>query len=145
MRDEERVEKVLETLEELIHLNSSMPIIVEWRKDKKALNSLGVKGEILRLNRGMTIFNICESIAARYKEAIILTDWDHRGGQLCKLLEEGLEANGVRYNIDLRSKLAMLCKKEIKDVEGLESYLDRRKSVLRTRKPSKKNKSKKLK
>ncbi|MDX1534551.1 MAG: hypothetical protein R3291_02910, partial [Thermoplasmata archaeon] len=50
---------------------------------------------------------------------LILTDWDRRGGQLSRLLREALAANDVRANTEIRARLARLCKKEVKDVEGL--------------------------
>lgn len=125
MRLRERYDKVLETLRDLKEASLEAPIIVEGRNDGKALRSLGVEGDIIMLNSGSSIFHLCEHIAGRYSAAVILTDWDRRGGQLCRLLREGLAANGVRYDVELRARLTRLCKKEVKDVEGLNSYVTR--------------------
>ncbi len=123
MKLKERYEKVLQTLEELREASLKAPIIVEGRNDGRALRGLGVAGEIVTLNSGSSIFHLCESLSRSHSQAVILTDWDRRGGQLCRLLREGLAANGVRYDVDLRARLTRLCKKEVKDVEGLGPYV----------------------
>ncbi len=125
MRMEERYEKVLKTIEDLKESSLEAPIIVEGKNDRKALRSLDIQGEIVRLNDGSPIFGICERVSRKHSSAVILTDWDHRGGQLCRLLREGLAANGVRYDTEIRARLARLCRKEVKDVEGLAKYVHR--------------------
>lgn len=125
MRVDERYDKVLRTIDDLKEASLEAPVIVEGKNDGKALRNMGVRGEIVRLNDGSPIFRLCEELSRRHSSAIILTDWDHRGGQLCRLLREGLAANGVRYDADLRARLARLCRKEVKDVEGLGKYVER--------------------
>jgi len=125
MNPEEIYEKLVETLDDLVEANRTAPVIVEGERDEKALRSVGLKGEVVRLNAGMPLFNLAETIARRHREAIILTDWDHRGGQLCRLLRDALEANQVRFDVDLRARLTYLCRKDIKDVESLAAYVER--------------------
>ena len=125
MNQKERLEEIENILKELIDLNSQIPILVEGRKDKKTLKELGVMGEIIKLNTGNSLFNMCEKLSAEHDKVIILTDWDRRGGQLCRLLREGFTANNVKCNDEIRTKLVRLCKKEIKDVEGLSTYINR--------------------
>ena len=62
-------------------------------------------------------------------QVIILTDWDKKGDYLAKLLQEGLKANAVKYNTDIRVRLASLCRKETKDVEGLVGTIQRLKNI----------------
>ncbi|MFQ5553052.1 MAG: toprim domain-containing protein [Thermoplasmata archaeon] len=119
MNLEERDRQILETLDELRELSLQIPVVVEGKKDGEALRKLGVQGTLVRLHAGTTVFHLCEALAEEHDEAIILTDWDRRGGQLSRLLREGLAANDVRANTEIRARLARLCKKEIKDVEGL--------------------------
>jgi 5S rRNA maturation endonuclease (ribonuclease M5) len=119
MNLEERDRQILETLEELRELSLQMPIVVEGRKDQKALRALGVEGRLVGVHAGTTVFGLCEKLAEQYEEVLILTDWDRRGGQLSRLLREGLAANDVKANTAIRARLARLCKKEVKDVEGL--------------------------
>lgn len=125
MRRDEQHEAIVRVLEDLSEANGEVPVIVEGVRDRKSLRRLGLKGDIWTLNAGTSVFNVCERIAAKHLRAIILTDWDRRGGQLCKRLRQGLEANGVRYDADVRARLTYLCRKDIKDVQSLADFLDR--------------------
>ncbi|MBX8636988.1 MAG: hypothetical protein KIS30_01080 [Thermoplasmata archaeon] len=118
----EKMEKVIADLREL---NSETPIIVEGQNDRKALRSLGIGGEIIVLNGRHTIFEMCEELGRRYRRAIILTDWDRKGGQLCRALSHGLASNGVRPDDRVRARISSLSIGESKDVEGLPSYVER--------------------
>ena len=112
-------------LEDLTEKNEVAPIIVEGEYDKRSLRALGVEGDIRMINEGSTVFGLCESIAAKHREAIILTDWDVRGGRLARQLRDGLAANGVRFDEALRARLTRLCRKDITDVESLHAFVDR--------------------
>jgi 5S rRNA maturation endonuclease (ribonuclease M5) len=125
VRIEERLEEVESLIKDLVRLSDTIPVIVEGKKDEKALRELGVKGEIVRLNKGDSIFSTCERLSKDHKKVILMTDWDRKGGHLGKLLKDGLEANGVRYDEDIRARLALLTKKDIKDVESLAKQLER--------------------
>ena len=125
MDPEELLESLTAALEDLAEANRTAPILVEGESDVRALRALGVRGEVLALNRGTSVFSTCEDVAARYREVIVLTDWDQHGGRLARLLRQGLAANGVRANTDLRARLTVLCRKDIKDVESLPGHLER--------------------
>ncbi len=125
MNLEERDREILETLGELRELSLEMPVIVEGKKDREALRRLGVQGTLVSVHGGTTVFRLCETLAEDHDHVIILTDWDRRGGQLSRLLREGLAANDVRANTEIRARLARLCKKEVKDVEGLRRLVAR--------------------
>ena len=85
-----------QVLDDLIEKNRSVPIIVEGVYDRRALHELGVRGDIRVLNRGNSVLGLCEAIAREYREAIILTDWDVRGGRIARNLRDALTATGVR-------------------------------------------------
>jgi 5S rRNA maturation endonuclease (ribonuclease M5) len=93
-------EDLQRVLEDLAEKNRRAPIIVEGEYDKRSLRALGVTGDIRMINQGSTVFGLCELIAAHHREAIILTDWDVRGGRL-------------------------LCRKDITDVESLHGFVER--------------------
>jgi dTMP kinase len=112
-------------IEDLAEKNRGAPIIVEGEYDRRALRALGILGEVRLVNEGSTIFGLCESIASGHREAIILTDWDVRGGRLARQLRDGLGANGVRFDEDLRARLTRLCRKDITDVESLHTFVER--------------------
>lgn len=122
---EQLYEDLNRVLDDLIEKNHAAPIIVEGEYDRRALRSLGIEGEIRLINEGSTVFGLCESIARRHREAIILTDWDIRGGRLARQLRDGLSANGVRFDEDLRARLTRLCRKDITDVESLHAFVER--------------------
>ena len=112
-------------IEDLVEKNRVAPIIVEGEYDRRALRALGLTGDVRLINEGSTIFGLCESIAGAYREAIILTDWDVRGGRLARQLRDGLSANGVRFDEELRARLTRLCRKDITDVESLHSFVEK--------------------
>lgn len=129
MQKEDLLEKIEEVLLKLKALNAKIPIIVEGEADVLALRELGIDGEIISINRGQPLFNFCEELSKNYKEVLILTDWDRKGGHLCKVLSEDLKANDVKFNTDIRAKLASYTKKETKDVEGLAGCVRRLKKA----------------
>ncbi|TLZ93316.1 MAG: hypothetical protein E6J95_07270 [Methanobacteriota archaeon] len=122
---EELYHDLSKVLEDLAEKNRLAPIIVEGEYDRRALRALGVEGDVRLINEGSTIFGLCESIAASHREAIILTDWDVRGGRLARQLRDGLAANGVRFDEELRARLTRLCRKDITDVESLHTFVER--------------------
>src|SRR2546428_10439832 len=89
-------------LEDLTEKNRRAPIIVEGEYDRRSLRALGVTGDIRMINEGSTGFPLGETIAATNREAIILTDWDGRGGRLARRPPEARSADGVRVDEDIR-------------------------------------------
>jgi len=102
-----------------------MPIIVEGRKDLKALALLGITKNVITLSMGLSMVAFTEAISRRFKKAVILTDWDRKGGQLARMLKDGLMTNGVQVNDNFRTQLVILSKKEAKDIEGLPRFVER--------------------
>jgi 5S rRNA maturation endonuclease (ribonuclease M5) len=123
------VEKIEKVITELIALNDDIPVIVEGGADVRALRELGLKGIIININVGQPLFNLCEEIARKYTDVIILTDWDRKGGHISRVLQESLKANDVKFNTEIRARLAYLCRKETKDVEGLVGAMERLKNI----------------
>jgi len=141
--DHEYLEQVKLDLEKLLlelleKNNEGIPIVVEGDNDITALKLLGFTGVIIRLNQGKPLFNVVEEWSKVYAEMIILTDWDRTGGRLAKTLSEAFEANEMKYDLEFRKQLAYLCKKDIKDVQGIPRFLDNLEVKLasRTRDPA---------
>lgn len=122
---EETLEDLTIILDELKERSHSEVILVEGLKDRAALTVLGVDGEVWQVQGPNTIFSLAERLATEGRPAIILTDWDRKGGQLARMLRDGLKANGVRYDDEIRRKLVFLVKKEIKDIESLPAFFTR--------------------
>jgi 5S rRNA maturation endonuclease (ribonuclease M5) len=102
--------------------------VVEGLRDRNALRQLGITKNVYPLNKGKSVFGFCEEISKRTSSAVILTDWDRRGGQLARMLRDGLEANGVHANDYIRMQLVILSKKEVKDIESLPTFIARLKT-----------------
>lgn len=124
MNPEERYEELQRVVARLAEKNEEVPVVVEGERDVRALRTLGLTGTIVTVHRGVSVFHLCERLAAEHREVLILTDWDARGGKLARQLRDGLAANGVRYDDDLRAQIAFLCGKEIKAVEDLHRYME---------------------
>jgi dTMP kinase len=124
MRDpQETLDEVGELLLELRERPEGTVILVEGKKDRQALACLGIGGEIVQVQDARGIFGVAEELAKNGQEAIVLTDWDRKGGHLAELLRNALRANGVRYDDTIRARMSMLGKKEIKDIESLPAFI----------------------
>jgi 5S rRNA maturation endonuclease (ribonuclease M5) len=115
------LEDIEKALYELIEDNKKIPIIVEGEKDIEALRKLDIKGNIISLNKGVSITDFCDQLADSYDEIIILTDWDRRGGYLCHTIRKNLEGR-VNCNIYYRSLFAK--NSMIRTLEGLPSWIE---------------------
>jgi 5S rRNA maturation endonuclease (ribonuclease M5) len=124
-RPREALEQLTRVLEELESRPDEVVLLVEGKRDRGALNLLGVWGEIIQVQSSDGILGIAEDLALRQKKAIILTDWDRKGGQLCLLLKNALKANSVQFEANTRSRLVHIVSGEIKDVESLPSFFSR--------------------
>ena len=122
MNYEKHLEDVEKILEKLKLLNMECAVIVEGKKDEEALRKLRLNGKIIRIVG--SISGMCEEISREHKKVIILTDWDKKGGDLYRRLKKYLNANSVKYDDRIRAELTEMCKKEIKDVESLATYVE---------------------
>ena len=125
MNDEERLEEILELLEELKELSEDHIILTEGIRDKKAMEALGITGDIFMIQSEGGPMKAAEYVSARGKKAVILTDWDHKGGTISRELELQLSSLDIEYNTEIRAKLSVLCKKYIKDIESLDTLVER--------------------
>ncbi|MGC9079307.1 MAG: toprim domain-containing protein [Nanopusillaceae archaeon] len=93
-------------------------IIVEGRRDKEALNKMGIKNVY-------TIYELrkMENIFLDYKEAIILTDNDKKGNKLYLYVKNILESEGLTINNYYRKKFFNIFK--VKEVEDINKKIDR--------------------
>ncbi|NYT01324.1 MAG: topoisomerase [Methanosarcinales archaeon] len=119
----------MEGLEELISslLEASergAAIIVEGIRDRRALRSLGVRGPVILASRHPAL-NLAEEVARQYDEIVVLTDWDDKGEEMARNLEQHLQWARAHADLEIRSRLKKLVRKEIKDVESLSIYVER--------------------
>jgi len=125
-RLEEKEKKILRTLERLAHESvKGIPIIVEGRNDVETLRALNIEGKIMEAKAGgksiLTFLSEVEMFGVR--EFILLLDFDRRGKELTKHLMRQLEQKRIKSNIFFWKRLMSIVGRDVKDVEGLTSYL----------------------
>ena len=111
---EREKESFIKTLEEL----KSRAVIVEGKKDARALKALGL-ANIIPLNN-TPLAEFAQKIAeSQIHEVIILTDFDKEGRKLEKRLDLLLRSHKVRTNRRLRRILMGFGKGRIEDFKGV--------------------------
>ncbi|RLG91946.1 MAG: hypothetical protein DRO36_02885 [Candidatus Hecatellales archaeon] len=122
---QEKTEKLHLLLEKLAEKSREGAIIfVEGVRDVEALRSYGIEGEICCIkNRRIPIYDLLNKYINIKEELIILTDFDRRGVQLAKKIAAYMEKHGKHVNLSFWSTLYGMFSSEIKDVEGISSYL----------------------
>ena len=123
MNDEERLEAIQEVLDRLGEMLDDHILLVEGNKDVAALEKVGIRGEVFCVQVGGGPVKASEYVWRAGKKAVILTDWDRRGGSLAHDLRENLASLGVEYDDSIRSDLAFLTRPFAKDVESLDSVI----------------------
>jgi len=128
-------EKILERLpkamERLARKNASgVPIIVEGKKDVAALKRLGVKGTMLTIkDSGQVLEDVLDRTCSA--EIIVFVDYDRHGLELAKEIVSYLECHRIKVDLSIWREVRALVRRDVKDVEGLPSYLERlKKKVL---------------
>jgi 2,5-diamino-6-(ribosylamino)-4(3H)-pyrimidinone 5'-phosphate reductase len=121
---EEKILKILEALKE--ESAKGTPIIVEGKNDIETLRTLGIEGKITSAKTGGKSFLdlVSEMEKTNAQETILLLDFDRRGKQLTKKLKQHMDKTGMKLNINFWLELLALLSKEVKDVEGLASYME---------------------
>ena len=94
-------------------------IIVEGKKDRIALEKLGIKNIRTLKN---PLYKEVEEIAASCKEVVILTDLDKEGKQLYGCIKKDLARNGVK--VDNRFREFLFKKTKLRQIEGICTYLE---------------------
>ena len=115
--------KKLEELNSFIEKikDSNTLIIVEGKKDKTALQKLGITN-IVQLNK-KPLFQIVEEVADSNDECIILTDLDKKGKELYGKLNSNLQKNGIKVNNKFREFLFKHTK--LRQIEGINTYINK--------------------
>ena len=121
------IEYLEKIIDELGEENRSIPIIVEGKKDIEALRKLDISGSIISVNAGVTLIDFCDKIAQEHTDIIILTDWDRKGGYLCRTIKKNLEG---RVNCNTKYRELFAKNAMIRTLEGLPSWLETMKGKL---------------
>ncbi len=133
LEDIERLESIEEIILELQALaDTGAIIVVEGRRDVASLRQLGINGEI-RLASQQPLLEFTEQLSKSGKKIVVLTDWDKRGGMMARKIIDDLLFHGITPNTDIRSRIGILVRKSIKDIESLNSYVNRMRYELQGR------------
>ncbi len=133
IEDIERLESIEGIILELQALaDTGAIIVVEGRRDVASLRQLGINGEI-RLASQQPLLEFTEQLSKSGKKIIVLTDWDKRGGMMARKIIDDLLFHGITPNTDIRSRIGILVRKSIKDIESLNSYVNRMRYELQGR------------
>jgi len=123
-RKAERLSKLLEKL--AAEAAKGIPVVVEGQKDVSALHQLNVEGNIVSSKTsGKSFLDILTEIERlRVREVILLLDFDRRGVEWTHRLKQHLEKTRIKPNLNFWNELYGLVGRDLKDIEGLPSYLE---------------------
>ena len=113
----ERSEEEIKALLEKIKAEDSL-IIVEGKKDRAALEGLGIEGDFFLLSSQRTSFyESAEKIASKYDKVLLFLDLDKEGRKLSNTIKKYLGELGVKVDSSLGKRLLRLGDTQF--VEGL--------------------------
>ena len=122
----ERQEKIQQIITKLTEAAAKgNPVVVEGKKDAQALCQLGVNGTVVTVKTGGKSFLEAtaeiEQLGAR--EVILLLDFDRRGKEGTRRLQQNLERAKIKVNVRFWLCLQALIGREVQCIESLPSYL----------------------
>jgi 5S rRNA maturation endonuclease (ribonuclease M5) len=125
-----RLKEKQEKLEQLIRglaeeAANSNPIVVEGKKDARALQELGVSGVVVTVKTGGKSFleATVEIERLGVGSVILLLDFDRRGKEGTLRLKHDLERAGLKVDTRFWTELQGLVGREVQCIESLPSYL----------------------
>jgi len=123
-RKSERLSQLLEKL--ATEAAKGIPIVVEGQKDVSALRQLNIEGNIVSSKTsGKSFLDILTEIERlKVREVILLLDFDRRGVEWTHRLKQHLEKTRIKPNLDFWNQLYGLVGRDLKDIEGLPTYLE---------------------
>ena len=122
----ERLEKIQQIIAKLAEeAAKGKPVVVEGRKDAQALTELGINGTVVTLKTGgKSFFDATQQIEELYPvEVILLLDYDRRGKEGTKRLQQELERLKIKANVRFWIELHALAGHEVQCIESLPAYL----------------------
>jgi 5S rRNA maturation endonuclease (ribonuclease M5) len=100
-------------------------LIVEGEKDIESLKAIGVEDNNIIAFKSLrkNFYDLVDEISSANREVILLMDFDRRGRELMERLAKILEEIGVKVNAFFWRNFHDLLNADVKDVEGLATYL----------------------
>jgi 5S rRNA maturation endonuclease (ribonuclease M5) len=100
-----KFEYIIDNLEKFKDLSLEMPVIVEGKRDERALRELGINGAIHKVQTSLSVLEFCEKIAREHREVILFTDIDSAGKKIGKAVKKYLTDKGVKVEDNIARKL----------------------------------------
>ncbi len=124
MNRKEYLLNLIKTIKELKEESKrGIPILVEGRKDIESLKKLGIDGNFITVSH-TPFFEIADELVNQgVKEVILLTDFDRAGKHYAREIIEELETRGIKVNKNIRKDIILYSHGNLKDIEGLYSYI----------------------
>ena len=126
-KTEKRLEKIHKLLERLEKKSSKgTPIVVEGRNDIQTLNQLGITSNIISAKTsGKSFLDVIGEIEKSGKrEIILLLDFDRQGKNWTYRVARCLEGLKIIPNLLFWRRLSGLVGRDVKDIEGLATFLE---------------------
>lgn len=125
MDDSVRLEEIGKVLDRLRELSADHVLLVEGKKDRESLAHLGITGDVFQIQSSGGPTAAAQYTEAHGGKAVVLTDWDRRGGQLADALRDLFGKDNADIDFGVRADLARLSRHYVKDVEALDSLVER--------------------
>ena len=124
--DVDRFRFLCEVLDELKELTKDHVLLIEGKNDRASLERLiGKDFRSIDVQKEGGPLVAADRFIGTTDKAVILTDWDRKGRIIAEDLMTYLRSNDVEFDTEIRRKLALVSKKDIKDVEKLYKLYDR--------------------
>lgn len=105
----------------LLNSKKNSIVVVEGRKDEVALKKLGFSGRICQFHSFKGLIRFVDSMP-RYKNLILLMDWDRKGSYLTRRIISQLQ-HRMTIDLSFKRKLAIITKGKVRHVEDLDRYI----------------------
>lgn len=124
-RAKKKLDRIMRVLDHLSQDGrQGTPILVEGQNDRQALQKLNICGIIICIkNSGKILLDVLDHVQS--SNIILLVDFDEGGITLVKRIFPYFERIGVNVNLTFWRRLKALLKRDVKDVEGIPSYLEK--------------------
>ena len=119
----ERLQKLLQRLNN--EAEDGSVIVVEGARDKKSLESMGIKGRIVCIQSSRrSTYSFAEQFDGE-RNVIVLMDFDRQGVFLANRLTRVLNSQSIHANLVLWRELRNLTRSELRSIEELPRLLER--------------------
>ncbi len=102
-------------------ISKDVAVVVEGKKDKAALEQLGIESNKIYVLNKKPLFAVAEEIAVGCTEIVILTDLDAEGKKLYGKLYALLQSLGVK--VDDRVRNFLFKNTKLRQIEGITNLI----------------------